>query len=343
MNTLKTMITVMLIIFCFSSVSVIAQEDALIHQYKFDGNLEDAVGDSNGVYVAGDSPEPIYIEGHDGTANGAIDFPAGDLLGYMIRVGSFSPSQEGTPNEMTVTFWGLWHGSTGSWQDIINKRDGWSPTEMVWGINQHSAAGDVLSVRRNGLNCDSDQGMPEGEWTHVAIAMNNDECRFSINGVQYFNGFFEYGTKWDAKIVMGSAANDPEPLGWRPGDAYNGALDDVRFYSRMLTQEEILAIYQPTAIEEKSSTVPSQFELAQNFPNPFNPSTNISFILAKNSHTLIKVYNILGQEVATLVDENLIAGPHTIQFNGSHLESGVYFYNIVAGDYQASKKMMLIK
>lgn len=341
MNILKTMITVVLIIFCFSSVTVMAQEDALIHQYKFDGNLDDAVGDSNGVYVDGYGPL-TFIDGHDGTPNGAIDFPAGDGLGYMIRVGYFSPSQEGTPNEMTVTFWGLWHGSTGSWQDIINKRDGWSPDQMVWGINQHSATGDVLSVRRNGMNCDSDQGMPEEQWTHVAIAMNNDDCWFYINGVQYYWGFFEYGTKWNAKIVMGSAANDPEL--WRPGDAYNGALDDVRFYSRVLTEEEILAIYQEaTAIEEKPSTVPAKFELAQNFPNPFNPSTNITFILAKNSHTLIKVYNIFGQEVATLVDENLIAGPHTIQFNGSHLESGVYFYNIVAGDYQASKKMMLIK
>lgn len=88
---------------------------------------------------------------------------------------------------------------------------------------------------------------------------------------------------------------------------------------------------------------PHEFALYNNYPNPFNPSTNISFILGKNSHTLIKVYNVLGQEVTTLVDQNLNAGQHTVQFRGTNLESGVYFYNIVAGDYKASKKMMLIK
>ena len=102
-------------------------------------------------------------------------------------------------------------------------------------------------------------------------------------------------------------------------------------------------VFTTTSVDEIDHTIASEFKLFQNYPNPFNPSTNISFILAKNSHTLIKVYDILGQEIATLVNENLNAGPHTIQLNGSDLESGVYFYNIVAGNYQASKKMMLIK
>jgi len=343
MNILKSVVTVLLIIFCFSSVIVNAQNDALIHQYKFDGNLEDAVGDSNGVYVAGNSPEPIFIDGHDGTPNGAINFPATDGLGYMIRVGYWSPSREGVEGEMTVTFWGLWHGSTGSWQDIINKRDGWSPDQMVWGINQHSATGDVLSVRRNSLNCDSDQGMPEGEWTHVAIAMNNDDCWFYINGEQYFWGYFEYGTKWDAKIVMGSAANDPEP--WRPGDAYNGALDDVRFYSRVLTDAEILSIYQgtDTAVEDNISTGPARFELAQNYPNPFNPTTQIHYTLGKNTKVEIAVYDLLGHKVATLVNAFQNAGSHQVSWDASDESAGVYFCQMKTNGLVETKKMLLVK
>ena len=120
-------------------------------------------------------------------------------------------------------------------------------------------------------------------------------------------------------------------------DAFEGGWGWLAIDMISITNAEL------TDIANEPDNTPMAYDLMQNYPNPFNPSTNISFVLAKNTHTLIKIYNILGQEVAILVDENLNAGPHTIQFNGANLESGAYFYSIVAGDYQASKKMMLIK
>ena len=98
-----------------------------------------------------------------------------------------------------------------------------------------------------------------------------------------------------------------------------------------------------TAINEENIAGPLGFELEQNYPNPFNPSTNISFTLGENAHTVVTVYDLLGQKVATLVDNDLLAGSHTFKFDGSNLESGVYFYNIVAGNYKDTKKMMLVK
>jgi hypothetical protein len=97
-----------------------------------------------------------------------------------------------------------------------------------------------------------------------------------------------------------------------------------------------------TAIEEEE-VVPVRYELAQNYPNPFNPSTTISFALPKQSQVLLKVYNMLGQEVTTLVDETMEAGSHRVVFDASSIASGVYFYRLTAGEYVQTKKMILMK
>ena len=89
--------------------------------------------------------------------------------------------------------------------------------------------------------------------------------------------------------------------------------------------------------------VPTEFALQQNFPNPFNPSTTIKFALPIQSNVRLTVFNVIGQEVATLVNENMAAGHQSITFNASHLSSGVYFYRLVAGQFTSIKKMMLVK
>ncbi|HXX65104.1 MAG TPA: T9SS type A sorting domain-containing protein [Bacteroidota bacterium] len=91
------------------------------------------------------------------------------------------------------------------------------------------------------------------------------------------------------------------------------------------------------------ATAPESFSLAQNYPNPFNPSTTIQYALSKAQNVQLKVYNLLGQEVATLVDGRMAAGFHSVQFNAARLASGVYIYKIVAGDFVSAKKMILLK
>lgn len=89
---------------------------------------------------------------------------------------------------------------------------------------------------------------------------------------------------------------------------------------------------------------PNKFELNQNYPNPFNPNTKIDFTLPKKGIVKLNVFNMLGQKVIELLNKELSAGKHSIQFNGSNLASGTYIYKInIAGKYYKAKKMILIK
>jgi hypothetical protein len=83
--------------------------------------------------------------------------------------------------------------------------------------------------------------------------------------------------------------------------------------------------------------------LEQNFPNPFNPTTTIRFAIPQNEHVTLKVYDLLGREVATLVNEARSAGNHEAFFDASNLASGVYIYRLTAGNFIATKKFTLIK
>jgi len=85
------------------------------------------------------------------------------------------------------------------------------------------------------------------------------------------------------------------------------------------------------------------YSLSQNFPNPFNPSTNISFTLTRSTFVTLKIYNVLGNEITTLVNEVIPGGNHQIEFDASGLSSGVYLYSITAGDFVETKKMVLMK
>jgi hypothetical protein len=88
---------------------------------------------------------------------------------------------------------------------------------------------------------------------------------------------------------------------------------------------------------------PTEFVLSQNYPNPFNPSTVINYELPVNSFVTLKVYDLLGSEVATLVNESKPVGRYSLVFNGSSLKSGVYFYNLQAGNFTETKKFILMK
>ena len=97
-----------------------------------------------------------------------------------------------------------------------------------------------------------------------------------------------------------------------------------------------------TGVEDEVA-MPSAFKLEQNYPNPFNPITKINWQMPARSQVTLKVYDVLGNEVASLVNEDKEAGYHSIDFDGGELPSGVYFYSLRAGNFIDTKNMILLK
>jgi len=97
------------------------------------------------------------------------------------------------------------------------------------------------------------------------------------------------------------------------------------------------------SVNQITNTVPSEYSLEQNYPNPFNPSTTINFSISTSEFVTITIYNALGQEVSTVVNESLNAGSYEVNFNAENLVSGMYIYKITAGSFTSTKKMLLLK
>jgi hypothetical protein len=95
--------------------------------------------------------------------------------------------------------------------------------------------------------------------------------------------------------------------------------------------------------DEDNLTIPTEYSLDQNYPNPFNPSTTINYQLPAKNHVSLKVYDILGNMVTTLVDQEMEAGYYTVNWNASQLASGIYVYRIISESFVSTKKMILMK
>lgn len=95
--------------------------------------------------------------------------------------------------------------------------------------------------------------------------------------------------------------------------------------------------------EEQIDGILTEYNLSNNFPNPFNPSTKIKYSIPQSSQVVVKVFDILGYEIATLIDEEKSAGVYRADFTGANLTSGIYFYKLQARDFVETKKMLLLK
>ncbi|MEX2604908.1 MAG: carbohydrate-binding protein, partial [Gracilimonas sp.] len=152
----------------------------------------------------------------------------------------------------------------------------------------------------------------------------------TINNTGSWNTFIEFSTDVDSvngrhDVYLRFTGNEDEEL---------LRLKQFRFTPRRVPI---------STTNEVKSEIPGTVKLNQNYPNPFNPNTVISYQLPMSSKVSIKVFDMLGREVATLVDEQISAGEHRVSFDASTLSSGMYIYRINAGDFVQSRKMMLIK
>lgn len=126
------------------------------------------------------------------------------------------------------------------------------------------------------------------------------------------------------------------------GDVDDDGLDEFVLHYKM--NSVVYEYSSPVSgIQSMNQPIPREIKLEPNYPNPFNPSTMIRFTLPRVSQVKIEIYNILGQRVELLVDQQMTAGTHEVEFTAHNLSSGLYYYRIEAGEFQDVKKMILLK
>lgn len=164
--------------------------------------------------------------------------------------------------------------------------------------------------------------MPEGTWTELG--------RFKVNTLNMWElkGFRAPTTSVNGRFCIRYCVVDGGPLGMNADYIGIDAINIVR---------------NTVGIQGNENGIPKEYGLEQNYPNPFNPNTVISYQLPVNSFVTLKIYDLLGREIATLVDEQLKTGSHEMEFDGSNFVSGIYLYRIVAGTFSDTKKMVLVK
>jgi len=175
-------------------------------------------------------------------------------------------------------------------------------------------------------------------------------------GKEWKDGIKKIGVAWFGahkddlsvgfKVALGKAIQRVKTLGTLVGDDMKGKLAVARFMlwdgqdlpevSQMLSDDS-------TSPDNAGSVTPDGYSLEANYPNPFNPSTKISFTIPKAGHVSLVVYDMLGKEVSILVDSDLGAGTHTLTFDGKNLASGTYIYRIRSGEFAQERTMQLIK
>ena len=204
-------------------------------------------------------------------------------------------------------------------------------------------ADSIHQIYVNGRHVDSKS--PLTAWTNKWDFTNPDNITNEMDSLMRATALEDVDAKY-TKIAR-YAGNDGRLhiifTEWGVGET----LDDDPLYTDQvvwyLQNDDVVVEVANVASVEQIDSRPGDFALHQNYPNPFNPSTEITFTLPAASNVSLRVYNLLGQEVASLVDEYRSAGTHSVSFDASELSSGMYIYRLESGSNSVARKMMLSK
>ncbi len=222
-----------------------------------------------------------------------------------------------------------------------------SPVKIKTGDVAQRANGDSLARRWQGVLV---------EYDSVHITNNDpDGPTYSITGANgSFREYFVNDGSGDTRVDddgSNTYSVDPHDTTWgfhiMPQGAFVKNLIGIIKYKNSEYKLEPRTnsdfVGEVDAVKQEGTSVPASFSLSQNYPNPFNPTTTVRYSLPKASIVSLKIYNILGQEVATLVNQHQVAGNFTATFDASRFASGVYFYRLNTGSFNQVKKMLLLK
>jgi hypothetical protein len=164
--------------------------------------------------------------------------------------------------------------------------------------------------------------------------------------VEFYDGSVDMPFGYRSMIGYGNDATTDPTSGLVIYNYYNFTEESKKVYLaevERMTWLGTVPIPDWVGVEQNATELPLVYELRQNYPNPFNPVTKIEFTLAKSGQTSLVIYNVMGQVVETLVNENMTMGQHQVDFNAGKHASGMYFYRLKSGDQVMVRKMMLLK
>ena len=312
--------------------SVPTWSQGLVAYYPLDGNANDMSGNNNnGTIIGGVTPTTDQF----GNPNKAMQFNGVD--GY-IEVPN-STSLQSPSSASTLAAWLYIDGFPGTEvAGMIQKTNStfygqYGLSYQAWGSNvgiyyYHETSG-------GGVQLFASITLALSTWYFVAATFDGNTATIYLDGVP-----IETGT------LAGPIVPDNNPLTMgleSPGnnEFLQGKLDEIRIYNRALTPQEILNL---TGVEDdNNSLVLNDFKLFQNYPNPFNPTTTVKYNILEREYITLKIYDIMGNEISTLVNEEKPSGSYQIHWNAVNLPSGVYFYSLKAGSFVETKKMILLK
>jgi photosystem II stability/assembly factor-like uncharacterized protein len=239
-------------------------------------------------------------------------------------------------------------------------------TERINDIRTSANAGFVYAGTEKGVyKLDIEPRAPQDLEISTSGAMNHPKLDWTVNPEVDVNPDGKYRIErrikqdWQSQwgnwvqidSVGGSVAEyiDTDLLGGGGGNDYAQyrirAVDEAMHPSEYSDIVSITFCHECTSITgiEAEGDLPESFELSQNYPNPFNPRTTFKYALPEDAHVVLRLYDVLGQEVATLVNEMQSAGYRSVDFNASSLGSGVYYYKLTAGTFTAVRKMVVLQ
>ena len=315
--------------------------------FKDEMNKNNASGNVSPVPVLGQISGAQQFNGSTTklniTANPSFDF--GNKSNFSVEFwykGSSAPSTVKSAVGRNIS-------STGAkWWVGLNANDGKARFYMSAGGKSGAVNGSVIT---------------DGKWHYVTATRNGSTGSLKI----YVDGVLKASSTVNPTVGFASST-DYLNIGWLNFQSVytlNGALDEVAIYSKELSSSEIQQHYSngikglnyfesivtskneitevQLSAENTLTIIPSNFELMQNYPNPFNPATTIKYAVSEAANVTIKIYDMLGSEVMTLVNKDHAPGFYEVNFNASNLASGTYIYQLRSNGYVETKKMLLLK
>ena len=350
-----------LVLMLVLSGNLVAQDpgtDNLTHLWTFeDGTLNDQIGGANGAFV-GDNAlvefgDLVTFPNLDGVADSWVELNGGDIdlssYNEVTIAAWFTPALENIQWN-ALWFFGDDGAGAGAGSDGIcfqpSRGDDVARFWITSGnptapYNNEDGVVDVIEYNDLDLHhvvCEVNE-VPEISMYHNGELIGTTPCTSDPDAGKD-NGVWCISPNFARFAHSCYSADNP----------YLGSIHEIAIFNRALTDEEVAYLYSvgvngfpATSVTDKAPQLAQEFGLSQNYPNPFNPTTEITYTLKQGEQVKLTIYDLLGNEVATLVDEYQNPGEHNITYNAQDLTSGVYCYQLQTATGSFTKKMVLMK